>query len=126
MSEIKYISTPNAPQPAGHYSQAVVHNGLVFVAGQLAIAPSSKHVISSPTPRPDRSGPAAAAGLLAMLGGAGEADDGDDFDAKLASGHLFDTGSPGPWLLTVPGLASRHPSESAVSPLFSRSMHLRC
>ena len=29
------ISTPNAPAPAGHYSQAVVHNGLVYVAGQL-------------------------------------------------------------------------------------------
>ena len=33
------ISTPNAPTPAGHYSQAVVHNGLVFVAGQLGIDP---------------------------------------------------------------------------------------
>ena len=26
------ISTPNAPAPGGHYSQATVHNGLVFVA----------------------------------------------------------------------------------------------
>lgn len=34
-----FILTPDAPQPAGHYSQAVVHNGLVFVAGQLAINP---------------------------------------------------------------------------------------
>lgn len=34
------ISTPNAPTPAGHYSQAVVHGGLVFVAGQLPIDPS--------------------------------------------------------------------------------------
>lgn len=34
-----FILTPDAPQPAGHYSQAVVHNGLVFVAGQLAIEP---------------------------------------------------------------------------------------
>ena len=33
--EIKRINTPNAPQPAGHYSQATVYNGLVFVAGQL-------------------------------------------------------------------------------------------
>src|SRR5215208_3991557 len=31
------ILTPNAPQPAGHYSQATVHNGLVYIAGQLAI-----------------------------------------------------------------------------------------
>ena len=31
------ILTPNAPQPAGLYSQAMVHNGLVYIAGQLAI-----------------------------------------------------------------------------------------
>src|SRR5262249_24933659 len=31
----------NAPTPAGHYSQAVVYNGLVFVAGQLAINPKT-------------------------------------------------------------------------------------
>ena len=37
--EIKYTQTPNAPTPAGHYSQAVVHNGLVYVSGQLAIDP---------------------------------------------------------------------------------------
>ena len=40
--EIKRINTPNAPQPAGHYSQATVHNGLVFVAGQLSIDPSGE------------------------------------------------------------------------------------
>jgi 2-iminobutanoate/2-iminopropanoate deaminase len=34
---IRTIQTENAPNPAGHYSQAVVYNGLVFVAGQLAI-----------------------------------------------------------------------------------------
>lgn len=39
--EIKRINTPNAPQPAGHYSQATVHNGLVFVAGQLSIDPTT-------------------------------------------------------------------------------------
>lgn len=33
------IQTPNAPIPRGHYSQAVVHNGLVFVAGQLPLDP---------------------------------------------------------------------------------------
>ncbi len=35
------ISTPNAPTPAGHYAQAIVHNGLVFVSGQLPIDPST-------------------------------------------------------------------------------------
>jgi len=39
--EIKRINTPNAPQPAGHYSQATVYNGLVFVAGQLGIDPAN-------------------------------------------------------------------------------------
>jgi len=37
--EITKIATSNAPTPAGHYSQAVVYNGLVFVSGQLAINP---------------------------------------------------------------------------------------
>lgn len=35
------IRTSNAPAPAGHYSQAIVHNGLVFVAGQLPIDPQN-------------------------------------------------------------------------------------
>ena len=35
------ISTDRAPRPAGHYSQAVIHNGLVFVAGQLPIDPET-------------------------------------------------------------------------------------
>lgn len=39
--EITTVSTPNAPAPAGHYSQAVIYNGLVFVAGQLAIDPET-------------------------------------------------------------------------------------
>lgn len=37
--EIKRINTPNAPKAGGHYSQATVYNGLVFVAGQLSIDP---------------------------------------------------------------------------------------
>jgi len=36
---MKIISIPDAPQPKGHYSQAVVHNGIVYVAGQLAADP---------------------------------------------------------------------------------------
>jgi 2-iminobutanoate/2-iminopropanoate deaminase len=36
------IETPTAPRPAGHYSQAIVHNGLVFVAGQLPIVPGQQ------------------------------------------------------------------------------------
>jgi 2-iminobutanoate/2-iminopropanoate deaminase len=37
MKEIRKILTPDAPAPGGHYSQAVVHNGLVYVSGQLPI-----------------------------------------------------------------------------------------
>ncbi|HEY0171907.1 MAG TPA: Rid family detoxifying hydrolase [Pyrinomonadaceae bacterium] len=37
--EIKTVNTRNAPSPGGHYSQAVVYNGLVFVSGQLSIDP---------------------------------------------------------------------------------------
>ena len=29
------IKLPNTPEPKGHYSPAVVHNGLIFVSGQL-------------------------------------------------------------------------------------------
>ncbi len=31
------VQIKNAPEPKGHYSPAVVHNGLVFVSGQLPI-----------------------------------------------------------------------------------------
>lgn len=35
------LETSRAPQPAGHYSQAVVHEGLVYVSGQLPILPET-------------------------------------------------------------------------------------
>src|SRR5215471_4207190 len=38
---IESVLTPNAPAPGGHYSQAIVHNGLVYVAGQLPIDPKT-------------------------------------------------------------------------------------
>lgn len=38
---MKAIFTPHAPAPAGHYSQAVVHGGIVYVAGQLAVDPAT-------------------------------------------------------------------------------------
>ena len=41
--EIKAILTPDAPPPGGHYSQAVVYDGLVYVAGQLPFDPHDKH-----------------------------------------------------------------------------------
>jgi 2-iminobutanoate/2-iminopropanoate deaminase len=32
---VEKIKLPGAPEPVGHYSSAVVHNGLIFVSGQL-------------------------------------------------------------------------------------------
>ena len=37
---MRSINTDKAPAAAGHYSQAVVHGGVVYVAGQLPIVPS--------------------------------------------------------------------------------------
>ena len=39
--EIRSVLTPNAPQPGGHYSQAVIYNGIVYVSGQLPIDPET-------------------------------------------------------------------------------------
>jgi len=36
---MRFVTTPTAPAARGHYSQAVVHGGLVYVAGQLPIVP---------------------------------------------------------------------------------------
>jgi 2-iminobutanoate/2-iminopropanoate deaminase len=40
------ISTKNAPQAIGPYSQAIKANGFVFVSGQIAIDPSTQQVIT--------------------------------------------------------------------------------
>jgi len=42
---IRRISTPAAPTPAGHYSQATVHDGVVYVAGQLPLDPVTREVV---------------------------------------------------------------------------------
>ena len=38
---MKTISTDAAPPARGHYSQAIVHGGIVYVAGQLPIDPAA-------------------------------------------------------------------------------------
>ena len=40
-TEPRKVHTDKAPAPGGHYSQAVVHEGLVFVSGQLPIVPDT-------------------------------------------------------------------------------------
>ncbi len=39
---MEIIHTEKAANPLGHYSQAVVHNGLVYVSGQLPIDPEDE------------------------------------------------------------------------------------
>jgi reactive intermediate/imine deaminase len=46
--DIRTVFTENAPKPGGHYSQAVICNGLVFVAGQLAIDPATGAKLTAP------------------------------------------------------------------------------
>ncbi|MEP6689846.1 MAG: RidA family protein [Gemmatimonadaceae bacterium] len=65
---MQLVSTPDAPLPAGHYSQAVIHNGLIFVAGQLAIDPARPgHVPPTIEEQTERT----LANVAAILGAAG-------------------------------------------------------
>ncbi|MFB0509412.1 MAG: RidA family protein [bacterium] len=38
---MREILTENAPKPSGHYSQAIVHDNIVYVSGQLPIDPKT-------------------------------------------------------------------------------------
>ncbi len=42
---LQFISTEEASQPGGHYSQAVVFKDLIFVSGQLPISPEGEKVL---------------------------------------------------------------------------------
>jgi 2-iminobutanoate/2-iminopropanoate deaminase len=42
MTAIDRITTPSAPRPAGHYSQACAYGDLVFVSGQLPVSVEGK------------------------------------------------------------------------------------
>ena len=44
---MKTISTSHAPAPAGHYSQAVLTGGLLFVSGQLPVDPQTRKLVSA-------------------------------------------------------------------------------
>lgn len=48
MSTIQTVFTDGAPVPAGHYSQAVVHNGLIYVSGQLPIDENGVKMTDAP------------------------------------------------------------------------------
>lgn len=44
MSDISVVSTDKAPQAIGPYSQAIKHNGLVFISGQIPLNPEGQLV----------------------------------------------------------------------------------
>ena len=46
---MRIVWTDRAPAPAGHYSQAVVHGGVVYVAGQLARDPDPPRDVRAQT-----------------------------------------------------------------------------
>jgi len=46
----KIIATDRAPKAMGAYSQAVVHNGLAYLSGQIAFDPASGQLVQGGTP----------------------------------------------------------------------------
>lgn len=40
------INTSNAPAPVGAYNQAVLHNGVLYVSGQIALDPDSGELLT--------------------------------------------------------------------------------
>jgi 2-iminobutanoate/2-iminopropanoate deaminase len=45
MNMKKIVSTPEAPKAIGPYSQAVVHDGIVYLSGQIAIDAATNQLI---------------------------------------------------------------------------------
>lgn len=44
--DIRKIETVKAPIPAGHYSQAVVAGGFVFISGQIPVVPVTREKVT--------------------------------------------------------------------------------
>jgi 2-iminobutanoate/2-iminopropanoate deaminase len=45
MQDRRAVSTPTAPAAIGPYSQAIVHAGLVWCSGQVALDPTTKELV---------------------------------------------------------------------------------
>jgi 2-iminobutanoate/2-iminopropanoate deaminase len=41
----KYVSTPQAPQPIGPYSQGVISGGFLYCSGQIALDPGTGQLV---------------------------------------------------------------------------------
>lgn len=46
--EIELIHTTQAAAPGGHYTQAVSHQGVLYVSGQLPVRPDGRHSANQP------------------------------------------------------------------------------
>ncbi|MCD5992900.1 RidA family protein [Pseudomonas sp. CDFA 602] len=46
--DIELIQTKEAAQPGGHYSQAVLHQGVLHVSGQLPVRADGSHSMDEP------------------------------------------------------------------------------
>lgn len=49
MAIMKLVSCEGSPPPSGHYSPAVIHNGIVYVSGQLPRVPGKPGDFALPT-----------------------------------------------------------------------------
>ncbi len=45
MTDAKAVRTEHAPAPVGPYSQAVIHQGLVYVSGQIPLDPATGEIV---------------------------------------------------------------------------------
>ncbi len=46
MAKLQQVQTDDAPQAIGPYSQAIVVDGMVYTAGQIALDPRTKEIVS--------------------------------------------------------------------------------
>jgi 2-iminobutanoate/2-iminopropanoate deaminase len=51
---VNAVSTPDAPAAIGPYSQAVLHGGLVYCSGQIALDPATGAVVEGGVPEQTR------------------------------------------------------------------------
>lgn len=52
--QIEIVNTKKAPAAIGPYSQAIIANGLVFVAGQIGMIPGNRKMITGDVPAQTR------------------------------------------------------------------------
>ena len=67
------VEVPGALPPAGHYSPAVEHGGVIYISGQLGVRPDGGHTAGEPFEAQARQ---ALANLLAVLSAAGGSPEG--------------------------------------------------